>query len=79
MPVHLVEQLPGLVGSRRCEVRGSGRHGPLTADGNLVDRGRPARHDGPTVYQKADKKRPTMFDTPTERGTTLYVFKRAKP
>jgi uncharacterized protein (TIGR03067 family) len=40
------------------------------------------KRDGDTltvvVYQKADKKRPTTFDTPTEAGTVLFVLKRAK-
>jgi uncharacterized protein (TIGR03067 family) len=30
------------------------------------------------VYQGEDKKRPTNFDTPTETGTILVVFKHAK-
>lgn len=38
--------------------------------------------DGDTLtmvlYQGQDKKRPTSFDTPTEAGTVLFVFKRAK-
>jgi uncharacterized protein (TIGR03067 family) len=38
--------------------------------------------DGDTLvialYQGKEKKRPTNFDTPTEAGTVLFVFKRAK-
>ncbi len=30
------------------------------------------------LYQGTEKKRPTSFDTPTEAGTVLFVFKRDK-
>jgi uncharacterized protein (TIGR03067 family) len=38
--------------------------------------------DGDTLtlalYQGTEKKRPTSFDTPTEAGTVVFVFKRTK-
>ncbi len=38
--------------------------------------------DGDTLtivlYQGTQKKRPTSFETPTEAGTVLFVFQRAK-
>jgi uncharacterized protein (TIGR03067 family) len=40
------------------------------------------KRDGDTftlvMYQRAGKKRPKGFDTPTEAGVVLYVFKREK-
>ena len=50
--------------------------------GKTKDREGIYKVDGDTftlvMYGKADKKRPTTFDTPTEAGVTLYVHKRAK-
>jgi uncharacterized protein (TIGR03067 family) len=50
--------------------------------GRTKDREGIYKVDGDTltlvVYARADKKRPTTFDTPTDAGVNLHVYKRVK-
>jgi uncharacterized protein (TIGR03067 family) len=51
-------------------------------DGKTRDREGIYKVDGDTLtvvaYARADKKRPTTFDTPTDPGVNLHVYKRVK-